>query len=314
MQQLSSLEADVSEWREIDSKAKELSELLELIREEEEIELVEEISSETADLETKLARMRFRLLMSGEHDARDAILSIYAGAGGTESQDWAEMLLRMYLRWAEGRAFSTEIIDQTEGEEAGLKSVTIEIKGRNAYGYLRSERGVHRLVRMSPFDNAHRRHTSFALVEVIPDIANTINIEINPEDIKLDVFRASGHGGQNVQKNSTAVRLTHIPTGIIVSCQGERSQVQNRERAMAVIKSRLYDMEFQKQEEERAKLKGEHVSAGWGNQIRSYVLHPYRMVKDLRTGWETGNTTAVLDGGIDGLIRAYLHHMVNSEK
>lgn len=314
MQRLSSLEADVGEWREIDSKAKELSELLELIREEEEIELVEEISSETADLETKLARMRFRLLMSGEHDARDAILSIYAGAGGTESQDWAEMLLRMYLRWAEGRAFSTEIIDQTEGEEAGLKSVTIEIKGRNAYGYLRSERGVHRLVRMSPFDNAHRRHTSFALVEVIPDIANTINIEINPEDIKLDVFRASGHGGQNVQKNSTAVRLTHIPTGIIVSCQGERSQVQNRERAMAVIKSRLYDMEFQKQEEERAKLKGEHVSAGWGNQIRSYVLHPYRMVKDLRTGWETGNTTAVLDGGIDGLIRAYLHHMVNSEK
>ena len=220
------------------------------------------------------------------------------------------MLLRMYVRWAERQGYSAEIIDQTEGEEAGLKSVTLEIKGRNAYGYLQSERGVHRLVRLSPFDNQHRRHTSFALVEAIPDIASEVEIEISPDEVKLDVFKASGHGGQNVQKNSTAVRLTHLPTGIAVSCQNERSQIQNRERAMAVLKSRLYDMEKQKQAEEQAKLKGEHVSAGWGNQIRSYVLQPYRMVKDLRTEWETGNTTAVLDGDLDGLIHAYLEQQI----
>ena len=220
------------------------------------------------------------------------------------------MLLRMYVRWAERQGYSAETIDQTEGEEAGLKSVTLEIKGRNAYGYLQSERGVHRLVRLSPFDNQHRRHTSFALVEAIPDIASEVEIEISPDEVKLDVFKASGHGGQNVQKNSTAVRLTHLPTGIAVSCQNERSQIQNRERAMAVLKSRLYDMEKQKQAEEQAKLKGEHVSAGWGNQIRSYVLQPYRMVKDLRTEWETGNTTAVLDGDLDGLIHAYLEQQI----
>jgi peptide chain release factor 2 len=216
----------------------------------------------------------------------------------------------MYLRWAERRGFEAEIIDQMEGDEAGVKNATVEIRGRNVFGYLRSERGVHRLVRISPFDNAHRRHTSFALVEVIPDVADDIEIEINPDDIRVDVFKASGHGGQNVQKNSTAIRLTHLPTGLVVSCQNERSQAQNRERAMAVLKARLYDLEAQKQEEEQAKLRGEHVTAGWGNQIRSYVLHPYRMVKDLRTEWETGNTTAVLDGEIDGLIQAYLEYMV----
>ncbi|MCD6520170.1 MAG: peptide chain release factor 2 [Anaerolineae bacterium] len=313
MRELASLEAEVHDWRFLESKTRELGELLELAEAEEETELIQEIAAEVAELQKKLADMRLQLLMSGEYDDRDAILSIYAGAGGTESQDWAEMLLRMYLRWAERRGFTTEIIDQTEGDEAGIKSVTVEVKGRNAYGYLKSERGVHRLVRISPFDNAHRRHTSFALVEVIPDVANTIKIEINPDDIRMDVFRASGHGGQNVQKNATAVRLTHIPTGIVVTCQNERSQVQNRERAMAVLKSRLYDLERRKQEEEKAKLKGEHVSAGWGNQIRSYVLHPYRMVKDLRTGWETGNTTAVLNGEIDGLIEAYLKQMVGKE-
>ena len=223
------------------------------------------------------------------------------------------MLLRMYLRWAERRGFSSEIIDRTDGDEAGLKSVTVEMKGPSAYGYLRSERGVHRLVRISPFDNTHRRHTSFALVEVIPDIANAVQVEIAPDDIRLDLFRASGHGGQNVQKNATAVRVTHIPTGIVAICQNERSQVQNRERAMTVLRSRLYHLELRRQEEERAKLRGEHVSAEWGNQIRSYVLHPYQMVKDLRTGWETGNTTAVLDGDIDGLIEAYLRHMVGRD-
>lgn len=313
MQKIATLEAEVNDWRGLMRKAEELVELLELAESEGDGSLMTELSAEVAALQERLTTQRLRLLMSGEHDERDAIMSIYAGAGGTESQDWAQMLLRMYLRWAERRGFVAEIIDQMEGEEAGLKSVTVEIKGRYAFGYLRSERGVHRLVRISPFDNAHRRHTSFALVEVIPDIAKEIEVEINPDDLRIDYYRASGHGGQNVQKTSTAVRLTHIPTGIVVTCQNERSQVQNRERAMAVLKSRLYDLERQRQEEERAKLKGEHVSAGWGNQIRSYVLHPYRMVKDLRTGWETGNVTAVLDGEIDGLIEAYLQYMVGKE-
>ena len=310
MQELSALESIVNAWDSMRAQATELCELLDLAQGEEETTLIEEITTETAALAHKLDRMRLDVLMSGKHDARDAILSIYAGAGGTESQDWAEMLLRMYLRWAERRGFSTAIIDRMEGDEAGLKSVTLEIKGQNAYGSLRSERGVHRLVRISPFDNAHRRHTSFALVEVIPDVSSTINIEINPDEFRVDIFRASGHGGQNVQKNSTAVRLTHLPTGLAVSCQNERSQAQNRERAWAVMKSRLYDIEAHRQNEEQAKLKGEHISAGWGNQIRSYVLHPYRMVKDLRTGWETGNTSAVLDGDLDGLIAAYLQYMV----
>ena len=312
MQRLSDLENEVADWRASETKAAELVELLELAEAEHETALIAEIATEAAQLKARLARKRFELLLSGPHDRGNAILSIHAGAGGTESQDWAEMLLRMYLRWTERRGYAAEIIDQTEGEEAGLKSVTAEICGRNAYGYLRAERGVHRLVRLSPFDNAHRRHTSFALVEAIPDVGDTVEIEINPDDVRLDMFRASGHGGQNVQKNSTAVRITHLPTGIVVTCQNERSQMQNREHAMAVLKARLYDMEMQKLEEERAKLKGDHVSAGWGNQIRSYVLHPYRMVKDLRTDWETGNTTAVLDGEIDGLIQSYLEQQIGT--
>jgi peptide chain release factor 2 len=314
MQQLSDLQANVAQWRELASKVAELDELCELAAIEDDQALLQEISDETNALETRLTSVHLELMLSGEHDHADALLSIHAGAGGTESQDWAEMLLRMYTRWAELRNYSCELIDQTEGEEAGIKSATIAIHGRNAYGYLRSERGVHRLVRISPYDNAHRRHTSFALVEVIPDVGDEIEIDINPDDVQMDAFRAAGHGGQNVQKNSTAVRLTHLPSGLIVICQNERSQSQNRERAMAVLKARLYDLELQKQEEERARLRGEHVSAGWGNQIRSYVLHPYRMVKDLRTGWETGNTTAVLDGEIDGLIEAYLREMVGARE
>jgi len=310
MQRLSSLESDVSEWRTVGTKVRELAELLELAEDEGEETLLAEIASETADAQRQLDKMRFQLLLSGDYDKHDAILSIYSGAGGTESQDWAEMLLRMFTRWAERRHFGCDLIDRTEGDEAGIKSATIEIKGRFAYGYMRSERGVHRLVRISPFDNAHRRHTSFALVEVVPDIGSEISVDINPDDIRTDVFKASGHGGQNVQKNSTAIRITHLPTGIVVSCQNERSQVQNRERAMAVLKARLFDLELQRQEEETAKLKGEHISAGWGNQIRSYVLQPYRMVKDLRTSWETGNTTAVLDGDLDGVIQSYLQYMV----
>ncbi len=309
-QKLSELEGHVAQWRGMQTRIQELGELYELAEAEQDAAMLQDIEADARAMAVDLAEMRLALLVSGEHDKSDAILSIYAGAGGTEAQDWAEMLLRMFLRWAERRKFKSEIIDQMEGDEAGLKSVTIEIHGHNAYGYLRSERGVHRLVRLSPFDNAHRRQTSFALVEVVPDIAGEIQVAINPEEIRMDVFHASGHGGQNVQKNSTAVRLTHIPTGIVVSCQNERSQLQNRERALAVLQARLYALEQQRQEDERAKLKGEHVTAGWGNQIRSYVLHPYRMVKDLRTEWETGNTTAILDGELDGLIEAYLQWMV----
>lgn len=310
MQELAGLQDEVNSWRVLEQRAADLAELLELAQIEQDESLIVDIATDTAVLEQTLAGQRRDLMFSGEHDRRNAIMTISAGAGGTESQDWAEMLLRMYTRWAERRRFDSEVIDLTEGEEAGIKNATIEISGHNVYGNLRSERGVHRLVRLSPFDNQHRRQTSFAMVEVIPDVASDINVEINPDDLQMDVFRASGHGGQNVQKNSTAVRIMHIPTGIVVSCQNERSQLQNRERAMAVLKSRLYDLEVQKQEAERAKLRGEHVSAGWGNQIRSYVLHPYRMVKDLRTDWETGNTTAVLDGEIDELIDAYLQYMV----
>ncbi|MEN6480421.1 MAG: peptide chain release factor 2 [Anaerolineales bacterium] len=313
MQQLANLETEIARWRELEAQIDELIALDELASGEGDEAMLAEIERDAAEAQRRLREMRLELLMSGPHDSRNAIMTIYAGAGGTESQDWTAMLERMYLRWAERRGFASEVIDEAEGDEAGLKSATIEIRGRNAYGYLRSERGVHRLVRISPFDNAKRRHTTFALVEVIPDVAGEIAIEINPEDLKMDVYRSSGHGGQNVQKNSTAVRITHLPTGIVVSCQNERSQMQNRERAMAVLQSRLYHLELQKQEEERAKLRGELVSAGWGNQIRSYVLHPYRMVKDLRTGYETGNTTAVLDGDLDGLIEAYLEYMVGKE-
>ncbi|MBC7255737.1 MAG: peptide chain release factor 2 [Chloroflexi bacterium] len=314
MKRLAELQEHVGRWRAVDAKIRELQELLDLAEAEADDGLDNEIRAEMEALARTLNEMRMELLLSGPHDARDAILSIYAGAGGTESQDWVEMLLRMYLRWAERHKFDAEIIDQMEGEEAGLKSVTVEIRGRNAYGLLRSERGVHRLVRISPFDNARRRHTSFALVEVIPDIGEEIEVEINPDDLRVDVFHASGHGGQNVQKNATAVRITHLPTGIVVSCQNERSLVQNKERAMAVLRARLYDLELQRQEEERAKLRGEHITAGWGNQIRSYVLHPYRMVKDLRTDYETGNTTAVLDGELDEFIEAYLRWAVGQKR
>ncbi|MBN2305952.1 MAG: peptide chain release factor 2, partial [Anaerolineae bacterium] len=231
---------------------------------------------------------------------------IHAGAGGTDAQDWAEMLLRMYLRWAERRGFKIEIVDQTPGDEAGVKSATLAIQGDYVYGYLKAERGVHRLVRLSPFDSAHRRHTSFSLVEVWPDVQEDIGIEIDEKDLQIDTFRSSGAGGQNVQKNETAVRITHIPTGLVVSCQNERSQSQNKDRAMQVLKMRLLDLQRQKQEEEFAELKGEHVSAGWGNAIRSYVLHPYKIVKDTRTGHEAGNPQAVLDGSLDDFMEAYL--------
>jgi peptide chain release factor 2 len=266
-----------------------------------------ELETEIAAIETELEKRSFAAMLSGKYDADSAFLAIHAGAGGTDSQDWAQMIQRMYLRWAETMGFETEILDLTEGEEAGIKSVTIAINGRYAYGYLRSEKGVHRLVRLSPFDSAHRRHTSFALVEILPQIAlDNPEVAINPADLKIDVYRSAGAGGQNVQKNSTAIRITHLPSGLVVTCQNERSQGQNRESAMHVLAARLLEIQQAKQEQEIAVLKGDYTKAEWGSQIRSYVLHPYQMVKDHRTEHEVGNAQSVLDGALGGFMEAFL--------
>jgi len=266
----------------------------------------EEITHELSIIEAELQGIEFASLLSGKYDFDDAILAIHAGAGGTDSQDWAQMLERMYLRWAESQGFGSEILDRSEGEEAGLKSVTVAVQGDYAYGYLRSERGVHRLVRISPYDSARRRHTSFALVEVYPQVETDTEVEISPKDLRIDTYLSAGAGGQNVQKNETAVRITHVPTGIVVTSQNERSQTQNKVNAMRVLRARLLDLERQKREDELAEIKGEHVSAEWGSQIRSYVLHPYQMVKDHRTSYERGNTSAVLDGELTDFMEAFL--------
>ena len=310
MQQLASLREEVGIWKELAGRVADLQSLLELALADDDETMLDEITTEAEKAATELKRLEFRLFLSGKHDRSDAILAIHAGAGGTEAQDWTEMLLRMYLRWAERHGFKTEILDSLAGEEAGLKTVTVEVAGPYAYGYLKAERGVHRLVRISPFDFSRRRHTSFALVEVWPDIAEDIEVDIDPNDLKIEVYRSSGPGGQHMQKNATAVRVTHLPTGIVAACQNERSQTRNREVALKILRGRLYDLELEKQETERARLKGKHVEAGWGNQIRSYVLQPYRMVKDLRTGHETADTDAVLDGHLDDFIEAYLREMV----
>jgi len=312
MRRLSQVRARVETWRGLESSVRDLRELVELASAESDEATAADIERDTSALESRLDDLEFQLTFAGPYDDRNAILAIHAGAGGTESQDWAEMLLRMYLRWCENRGFTAEVVDLMPGEEAGIKSATIEIAGEHAYGYLKSERGVHRLVRLSPFDSENRRHTSFALVEVLPEAGDAAEVKINPDDLRVDVFRASGHGGQNVQKNSTAIRVTHLPTGIVVTCQNERSQHRNRESAMRVLEARLIEMELRKAEEERAKIKGEHVSAGWSNQIRSYVLHPYKMVKDHRTSQETSDAQAVLDGDLDEFIKAYLKTTVGS--
>lgn len=306
MQRLAALKEEVETWTGMADRLSELRALLDLAIADEDQAMAAEIGHEAEAIGAKLDRMEFQLLLSGEHDRDDAILSIHAGAGGTEAQDWAEMLLRMYLRWADDGGYKTRILDSSPGEEAGLKSVTVSVEGEYAYGYLKAERGVHRLVRLSPFDAAHRRHTSFALVEVVPDIGEEIEVEIDPNELHIEAFRSSGPGGQHMQKTSSAVRITHLPTGIVATCQNERSQFQNRETAMRVLRARLFDLELKKWEEDQARLKGEHVEAGWGNQIRSYVLHPYHMVKDHRTGYETSLAEPVLDGKLDGFIEAYL--------
>ena len=306
MQELATLREEAGGWRGLIRRVADLSDLLELVVADEDGELISEIETDTQALEIELDRREFVLHFSEPYDRGDGILAVHAGAGGTESQDWAEMLLRMYLRWAEARGYKSQIYSISRGEEAGIKSATVSVAGPYAYGYLRSERGVHRLVRLSPFDAAHRRHTSFALVEVMPDVLGEIEIQIDPNDLRIDIYRSSGPGGQHMQKSSTAVRITHLPTGIVASCENERSQTQNRDMAMRILRARLLDLEQRRREEEQTRLKGEHVEAGWGNQIRSYVLHPYRMVKDLRTGYQVGNSDAVLDGGLDGFMEAYL--------
>lgn len=308
MQEASTLRDVVETWDGLRRRANDAVELFALA--EEDPDLLAELEMEATGLERELERRETALALGGPHDGDAALFSIHAGAGGTEAQDWAQILLRMYLRWAERRGFKTTITDMTEGEEAGIKSVTVEVNGSFAYGYLKAERGTHRLVRLSPFDSNNRRHTSFAKVEVMPAIEEDIDIEINPNDIEIEVFLSSGAGGQSVQKNQTAVRIRHLPTGIVATSQNERSQTQNREMAMKVLRGRLYEIEEEKLLAEKARLKGQNVDANFGSQIRSYVLHPYQMVKDLRTEIETGNTTAVLDGDIDDFIEAWLKQQV----
>jgi peptide chain release factor 2 len=302
MKTLADLRNEVNDWLTLQKLVRDSIELAEMDEES----LRPELETELDQLEKLLARKEFNVMLSGKYDKGNALLAIHAGAGGTDSQDWAGMLERMYLRWAERQGFQAEILDATPGEEAGLKSATIAINGAYAFGYLRSEKGVHRLVRLSPFDAAHRRHTSFALIEILPEVAEDNEVKIPPEDIRIDVYKSSGAGGQNVQKNATAVRITHIPTGMVVSCQNERSQVQNRANAMRVLRSRLLEMKQQQQAEELSELRGEYTKAEWGSQIRSYVLHPYHMVKDHRTDFEMGNTQAVLDGDLNGYMEAFL--------
>jgi peptide chain release factor 2 len=273
----------------------------------------EEMNREYARLGEEIATQETATLLSGEYDAHGAIISVHAGAGGTDSQDWAEMLLRMYMRWIERKGFDKRLVDDSPGEEAGIKSATVIVDGEYAYGLLRAERGVHRLVRQSPFDSAHRRHTSFAQVEVMPQIDENVKVEIKDDDLKIDTYRASGAGGQHVNKTSSAVRITHLPTGIIVQCQNERSQYSNKTTAMKILKSKILERQLEEQEQKLARLRGEHLDIAWGSQIRSYVLHPYSLVKDHRTGAETGNVQAVLDGEIGIFIQAYLENRVATE-
>jgi len=308
MRRMSSLRGEIDAWRGLEKRLADALELAQL----EDASLQAELETEATALEHEVDQRELRTLLSGEYDGGDALLSINAGAGGTDSQDWAAMLQRMYLRWAEQQGYKTEILDQTLGEEAGIKSVTIAVNGPYAYGYLRAEKGVHRLVRLSPFDSARRRHTSFAQVEVLPQV-EAADIDINPNDLKIDTFLSSGAGGQNVQKNQTAIRITHVPTGIVAASQNERSQTQNRENAMKVLRARLLELKLAEKEDELAQLRGAYQKAEWGSQIRSYVLHPYQLVKDHRTDYETGNTQAVLDGDLDPFVQAYLRSQVGSK-
>ncbi len=311
MKSLAALNSLINDWKSLKDSVESSLELLNLAVAENDQDLIINIKSDLDSILNSFNNMEFQLVFSGEYDQRDALIALHAGAGGVDSQDWALMLMRMYLRWAERRGFKSQVLETSHGEEGGLKSATIQISGDYAYGHLKSEKGVHRLVRLSPFDSDHARHTSFALAEILPKVEQGIDININSDDLRIDVFRAGGHGGQSVQKNSTAIRITHLPTNIVVTCQNERSQRQNRDIAMSILTARLIDLETKRKEDEMAEIKGDHVSAEWGNQIRSYVLHPYQMVKDHRTDLEVSSTSDVLDGDIDKFITSYLTLQLN---
>ena len=306
MARLAAIESDLRQHDDFDAALEDLEVLNDLAREEDDDATAEEVAAGIARLRTVLDDLETLVLLSGEHDERDAVVTVHAGAGGTDSQDWAQMLERMLLRWVERHGFKADLHDEQEGEEAGIRSATFTVHGPRAYGLLHAERGVHRLVRISPFDSQSRRHTAFASVDVVPLLDDLDDVQINEDDLRIDVYRSSGPGGQGVNTTDSAVRITHLPTGIVVACQNERSQLQNRATAMTLLRAKLAELERAKREEELAELRGEQRDVAWGSQIRSYVLHPYQMVKDHRTSYETGNTTAVLDGEIDPLIDAYL--------
>ena len=302
----SSLEAIVDTLDQMSQGLEDVSGLLELAVEADDEETFNEAVAELDTLEDKLAQLEFRRMFSGEYDSADCYLDIQAGSGGTEAQDWVQMLLRMYVRYAERRGYKVETLDFLAGDDAGVKSATLLISGKNAYGYLKAEKGVHRLVRISPFDSNARRHTSFAAIDVMPEIDDTVEVEINMVDVRVDTYRASGAGGQHINKTDSAVRMTHLPTGVVVQCQSERSQIQNREKCMHLLRAKLFELERQRKAEAKADIAGDYQAIEWGSQIRSYVFHPYNMVKDHRTSAETGNTQAVMDGEIDLFIEAYL--------
>ena len=306
MRELNTLKEEKQKFEDLQGQYEDIETLLEMGYEEDDPSLIPEIQSELDEFVEKFEAMRIKTLLSGEYDRSNAILKLNAGAGGTESCDWAGMLYRMYTRWAERKGFTVEVLDYLEGDEAGIKSVTFQVNGENAYGYLKSEKGVHRLVRISPFNAQGKRQTSFVSCDVMPDIEDEIDIEINPDDLRVDTYRSSGAGGQHINKTSSAIRITHLPTGIVVQCQNERSQFQNKDKAMQMLKAKLYMLKQQANAEKLSDIRGDIKDIGWGSQIRSYVLQPYTMVKDHRTGFESGNVNAVLDGGLDGFISAYL--------
>ena len=306
MQKIKGLRDKIARYRELKSLWDDLKTLVELAIEEDDESVLDEVKTNYKKLTSDLENMKLETLLSGKYDKNNAIITLHAGAGGTEAQDWCEMLYRMYTHWAERRGYSVETLDFLDGEEAGLKSITFLVEGLNAYGYAKCEKGVHRLVRISPFDSAARRHTSFASCEVMPEIDDDIEVDINPEDLRVDTYRSSGAGGQHINKTESAIRITHIPTGVVVTCQNERSQHKNRETAMKMLKSKLIEIAEREQKEKIEDLKGVQMEIGWGSQIRSYVFHPYTMVKDHRTNYEVGNINAVMDGDIDGFINAYL--------
>jgi len=313
MRRLGAKKNIIETWRGMEKEVIELHDMFVLAVEEADELLQAELKRELEQLHARFEKLETQLLLNGDYDERDAMLTFHAGAGGTESQDWANMLIRMYQRWAEEHGYQVEILDISPGEVAGIKSAIVEIRGDYAYGYLKSEHGVHRLVRLSPFDADHARHTSFALIEVLPEAEKEKDFQINQEDLRIDTFKSSGPGGQHMQKTSSAVRITHLPTGIVAICQGERSQHQNKESAMKILYTRLLELERTEKEKRKAQLKGERIEAEWGSQIRSYVLHPYKMVKDHRTKYEVSNAEAVLTGDLDGFIAAYLHSKVAKE-